>query len=140
MSEKHAAHHHIVPIPIYLAIFATLLVMTGVTVAVAYVDFGVMNIVIALAIAAFKASLVVLFFMHVKYASKLTQLASVLGFVWLALLLGMTSSGIFTRDWVGAAPGWAMQPLEAGAAVQHEATDGAAAHTEEGEAPPPAHE
>ena len=73
--------------------------MTGVTVWVAYLDFGAMNIVIALAIATFKASLVVLYFMHVKYASKLTQLASVLGFVWLAILLGMTSSGIFTRDY-----------------------------------------
>ncbi|MDA0206543.1 MAG: cytochrome C oxidase subunit IV family protein [Acidobacteria bacterium] len=133
MSESHEAHHHIVPIPIYVAIFATLLVLTGVTVWVAYLDFGAMNIVIALAIAAFKASLVVLYFMHVKYASKLTQLASVLGFVWLAILLGMTSSGIFTRDWIGSDPGWAMQPLDAGA-VHHDAAEGAE-HGEEAEAP-----
>ncbi len=140
MSETHEAHHHIVPIPIYVAIFVTLLVLTGVTAAVAYVDFGPMNIVIALAIAAFKASLVVLFFMHVKYASKLTQLASVLGFVWLAILLGMTTSGIFTRDWVGSAPGWAMQPIDVGAEAHHEAAAEGAGHMEEGEAPAAAHE
>jgi len=133
MSETHEAHHHIVPVPIYVAIFVTLLVLTVVTAAVAYVDFGPFNIVIALGIAAFKASLVVLYFMHVKYASKLTQLASVLGFVWLAILLGMTSSGIFTREWVGTAPGWAMQPLDAGA-VHHEAAEGAE-HGEAAEAP-----
>jgi cytochrome c oxidase subunit IV len=132
MSETHEAHHHIVPIPIYVAIFVTLLIMTGVTAWVAYFDFGAMNIVIALAIAAFKASLVVLFFMHVKYANKLTQLASVLGFVWLAILIGMTTSGIFTRDWVGSDQGWAMQPLDAGAA-QHATSEGA--EHPEGEAP-----
>jgi cytochrome c oxidase subunit 4 len=138
MSESHEAHHHIVPLRIYWTIFLTLLVLTGVTIWVAFLDFGPMNIVIALAIAAFKASLVVLYFMHVKYASKLTQLASVLGFVWLAILLGMTSSGIFTRDWIGNDPGWAMQPLDAGAA-HHEAAEGAG-HMEEGETPAAAHE
>lgn len=139
MSSSHEAHHHIVPIPVYLAIFATLLAGTGITVWAAYQDFGVLNLPIALAIAAFKASLVVLYFMHVKYASKLTQLASVLGFVWLAILLGMTSSDTFTRDWVGSDPGWAMQPIDAGA-VHHEAVEGAepgtaAEHGEETEAP-----
>lgn len=133
MSSSHEAHHHIVPIPVYVAIFVTLLVGTALTVWAAYQDFGVLNLPIALAIATFKASLVVLYFMHVKYASKLTQLASVLGFVWLAILLGMTSSGIFTRDWIGADPGWAMQPLDAGA-VHHEAAEGPA-HGEETEAP-----
>jgi cytochrome c oxidase subunit 4 len=133
MSSTHEAHHHIVPIPVYLTIFATLLVGTALTVWAAYQDFGFLNLPIALAIAAFKASLVVLYFMHVKYASKLTQLASVLGFVWLAILLGMTSSGIFTRDWVGSDPGWARQPIDAGA-VHHEAAEGAG-HGEEAAAP-----
>lgn len=138
MSSSHEAHHHIVPIPVYVTIFLTLLAGTGLTVWAAYQDFGILNLPIALAIAAFKASLVVLYFMHVKYASKLTQLASVLGFVWLAILLGMTSSGIFTRDWVGSAPGWAMQPIDAGAAP-HEAADGAAP-AQEGEAPAAPHD
>lgn len=132
MSSSHEAHHHIVPIPVYLSIFGALLVGTAVTVWAAYQDFGILNLPIALAIATVKASLVVLYFMHVKYASKLTQLASVLGFVWLAIMLGMTSSGIFTRDWVGTAPGWAMQPIDAGA-VQHDAAEGAAGHGEAAE-------
>ena len=134
MSSSREAHHHIVPIPVYLTIFATLLAGTGITVWAAYQDFGALNLPIALAIAAFKASLVVLYFMHVKYASKLTQLASVLGFVWLALMIGMTSSDTFTRDWVGSGPGWAMQPIDAGAA-HHDAGAGAA-QGEEAEAPP----
>lgn len=139
MSSSHEAHHHIVPIPVYVAIFASLLAGTALTVWAAYQDFGFLNLPIALAIATIKASLVVLYFMHVKYASKLTQLASVLGFVWLAILLGMTSSGIFTRDWVGTAPGWAMQPVDAGA-VHHDAAAGAAAeHGEEAEAPAAEH-
>jgi cytochrome c oxidase subunit 4 len=133
MSSSHEAHHHIVPIPVYVAIFLALLFGTALTVWAAYQDFGVLNLPIALAIAAVKASLVVLYFMHVKYASKLTQLASVLGFVWLAILLGMTSSDTFTRDWVGSAPGWAMQPIDAGA-VQHEAAEDAG-HDEATEAP-----
>lgn len=133
MSSSHEAHHHIVPIPVYLTIFAALLVGTALTVWAAYQDFGILNLPIALAIATVKASLVVLYFMHVKYASKLTQLASVLGFVWLAILLGMTSSDVFTRDWVGGDPGWAMQPIDAGA-VHHEAAEGAE-QGEEAEAP-----
>ena len=132
MSSSHEAHHHIVPIPVYAAIFLALLVGTALTVWAAYQDFGILNLPIALAIASVKASLVVLYFMHVKYASKLTQLASVLGFVWLAILLGMTSSGIFTRDWVGSDPGWARQPIDASAAP-HPARPGAEHPMPEGE-------
>ena len=99
-------------IAVYLAIFGTLMVMTGLTVWVAFRDWGEFNIVIALAIAVFKASLVVLYFMHVKYASKLTQLASVTGFVWLAIFIGFTLSDYGTRTWVGWADGWALQPAD----------------------------
>ncbi len=116
----HQAHdprqptHHIVPIPVYLAIFATLICMTALTVWVAFRDLGELNVVLALAIAVFKASLVVLFFMHVKYSNKLTQLASVTGFIWLAIFIGFTLSDYGTRQWVGAAEGWAMQPADVG--------------------------
>lgn len=132
MSESHEAHHHIVPIPIYLTIFATLLVMTGVTVWAAYQDFGVFNLAIALAIAAFKATLVVLYFMHVKYASKLTQLASVLGFIWLSIMIGFTYSDVVTRDWVGGDPGWSIHPSEMG--LEHHDAGAAGEHGETGEA------
>lgn len=99
MSDSHADHHHIVPLPVYLAVFAALLVLTGVTVAVAYVDMGPLNIYVALGIAFFKASLVVLIFMHVWWSSKLVQLAAATGFLWLALMLALTLSDVWTRDW-----------------------------------------
>ena len=110
-NHAHEAHHHIVPIPVYIAIFAALLVLTGVTVAVAYVDLGRFNIYVALAIAIFKASLVVLYFMHVKYSSKLVQLAAVTGFLWLGIMLFFTFSDIGTRDWQPV-QGWAPQPID----------------------------
>ena len=118
MSESHAAHHHIVPIPVYLSIFAALIVLTGVTVAVAYVDLGPLNIAVALAIAMFKGSLVVLYFMHVKYSSRLVQLAAATGFVWLAIMLIFTLSDVWTRDWQpvqGWAPQFVDEPLGHGA-------------------------
>ena len=105
------SHHHIVPIPVYLAIFAALLVGTALTVWVAYFDLGAMNIVVALAIAVTKASLVVLYFMHVKYSSPLVQLAACTGFVWLAFMIGFTFSDVFTRDWQPL-EGWTLQPVE----------------------------
>ena len=111
MSDSHAAHHHIVPVSIYVAIFAALLVLTGVTVAVAYVDLGPLNIGVALAIAFFKASLVVLYFMHVKYSSKLVQLAAATGFLWLAIMLAFTLSDVWTRDWQ-TVPGFAPQFID----------------------------
>ena len=109
--DAHSAHPHIVPIPVYAAIFAALLVLTGVTIAVAYVDLGPFNIYVALAIAIFKASLVVLYFMHVKYSSKLVQLAAVTGFLWLGIMLGFVFADVATRDWQPV-QGWAPQPIE----------------------------
>lgn len=111
--ENEHAHHHIVPIPVYVAIFATLLILTGVTVGVAYIDLGRLNIFVALAIAVFKASLVVLYFMHVKYSSRLTQLAAATGFLWLGILLSFTLADEWTRDWQPIR-GWAPQPEDAG--------------------------
>ena len=93
-------HVHVAPLGMYLGIFATLMVLTGVTVAVAYVDLGEFNKVVALGIAGFKATLVVLFFMHVKYASRLTQLTAVTGIFFLAILLGLTMVDYASRMWV----------------------------------------
>jgi cytochrome c oxidase subunit 4 len=88
---------HVVPIRIYLSIFATLLLLTGVTTAVAYVNLGPFNVVVMLLIAFFKASLVILYFMHVRFTSRLTQVAAVSGFAWLAILIGLTLSDVLTR-------------------------------------------
>ena len=100
-THDHAHPHvHITPIGVYHAIFATLMVLTGVTVAVAYVNLGQFNKVVALGIASFKATLVVLFFMHVKYASRLTKLFVVTGLFFLAILLGETMIDYATRMWI----------------------------------------
>jgi cytochrome c oxidase subunit IV len=91
---------HVSPLKVYVGIFLTLMVLTAVTIAVAYVDLGQFNKLVALGIASFKATLVVLYFMHVKYASRLTKLVVVAGFFFLAILLGLTMSDYSSREWV----------------------------------------
>jgi cytochrome c oxidase subunit 4 len=93
-------HAHVTPLPVYLAVFGTLMVLTGVTVAVAYVDLGEFNKVVALGIASFKATIVVLYFMHVKYASRLTKLVVVSGFFFLLILFSLTMVDYGSRMWV----------------------------------------
>ena len=73
-THGNANEPHVVPIPIYLAVFAALLLGTYLTVWAAGQDFGAFNTVVALGIAVTKATLVILFFMHVKYSPRLTQL------------------------------------------------------------------
>lgn len=97
---------HIVPIRIYLLIFVTLLALTALTVEAAFVDLGLMNVVVAMTIAVFKALLVVLYFMHVRYSSHLTKLFVSAGVVWLAILLALTASDYISRDWIPRPEGW----------------------------------
>ena len=73
------------------------MVCTGATVWAAYVNLGQMNIVIALAIATLKASLVVLFFMHAKYSPKRTQLVIICAVFWLGIMLALTLTDYETR-------------------------------------------
>ena len=91
---------HVSSLKVYVGIFLTLMVLTAVTIAVAYVNLGQMNKVVALGIASFKATLVVLYFMHVKYASRLTKLIVVAGLFFLAILLSLTMSDYGSRMWV----------------------------------------
>ena len=97
------SEHHIVSPKIYFAIFTALMVCTVLTVLAAEMDlnhiFPGMNIVVALAIATLKASLVVLFFMHGKYSSKRTQMVIICSVFWLAIMLFMTMSDYLTRGW-----------------------------------------
>jgi cytochrome c oxidase subunit 4 len=90
---------HIVPKRTYYLIFALLMVCTAITVGVAFVDLGPLNTVVALAIAVFKATLVVLFFMHVKYSTRLTWAVVVGSVFWLGILLVLTMSDYLTRVW-----------------------------------------
>ena len=92
--------HHIVPKSTYYLIFLALMVGTGLTWWVATIDLGAMNNVIMLTIALTKATLVVLFFMHVKYGSKLTWMVVLAGLFWLGIMLAMTMNDYFTRAWL----------------------------------------
>jgi cytochrome c oxidase subunit 4 len=99
-SHHSHVHVHVTPLPVYLAVFATLMVLTAVTVAVAYVNLGEFNKVVALGIASFKATIVVLYFMHVKYASRLTKLFAVTGVFFLIILFGLTMTDYGSRMWI----------------------------------------
>ncbi len=88
---------HIASPKLYIGIFLALMVCTAATVAAAYVKLGALNIVVALAIATLKASLVVLFFMHAKYSPKRTQLVIICAIFWLGIMLALTLSDYETR-------------------------------------------
>ena len=104
--QAHASHGsgHISPISLYVTIFLALMVLTGVTVGAAYVDLGQFNFLVAMIIAVFKASLVVWFFMHVKYQSKLTKLTVATGLFFLAILLGMMLIDYTSKDFTPMLP------------------------------------
>jgi cytochrome c oxidase subunit 4 len=104
---EHGAHtEHIVPISTYLLVFIALMVGTGVTTWVAYIDLGKWNTVVALVIAFCKMILVVLFFMHVKYAAGLTRVVIIAGFFWLAIMITLSCSDELTRTWEIVPQGW----------------------------------
>lgn len=88
---------HIVSPKIYLIIWITLLIFTGLTTWVAFQDFGIFNPIIALVIAFTKASLVVLFFMHVKYSNRMIALVVGCGLFFLSILLALSCSDYVTR-------------------------------------------
>ncbi|MBM4258171.1 MAG: oxidase [Deltaproteobacteria bacterium] len=115
MEHVHVNHAHPTP-KLYVIIFAALMVFTLLTVAAAFQDFGRLNNVIALAIAGVKTVLVVLFFMHVKYGSRLTKLFAAAGFLWLAILIGFTLGDTESRRGAKNAQtptGWAPLPVDA---------------------------
>jgi cytochrome c oxidase subunit IV len=112
MSEQHGLtdhEHHVVSPFTYLSILLALLVGTALTVWASYIDLGEWHIapgltlfwnpVVALAIACTKMTLVILFFMHVKYSRKLTKLTVASGFFVFLVLIGMTLCDYFSRAW-----------------------------------------
>jgi cytochrome c oxidase subunit 4 len=88
---------HIVPVQIYMRVFIALMALLVLTVLVAIFDLGPVSTPIALLIAAVKGTLIVLFFMHVKYAGKLTWIFASSAFLWLAIMIGLTFSDYVTR-------------------------------------------
>ena len=98
MAEHSEHSEHIVSPLVYAGIFAALIGGTLLTTWAAFQDFGLFNIVIALAIATAKATLVVLFFMHARYAEKRTRLVIICAIFWLAIMLSLTLSDYQTRQ------------------------------------------
>lgn len=89
---------HIVSPKVYFTIFVALIIGTSLTTWAAFQDFGPFNIVIALAIATAKATLVVLFFMHARYSVRRTRLVIICALFWLAIMLALTLSDYQTRQ------------------------------------------
>ena len=93
--------HVITPVRTYATVFVALLICTLLTVFVAKQDFGFLNTAVALTIACFKATLVIWFFMGVRYNTPLTKVVVVSGFVWLLILFGLGMSDYLSRPWIG---------------------------------------
>ncbi len=91
---------HVVQRKTYILVFATLIALTLTTVAVANIDLGPLNTVAAMLIAALKASLVILFFMHVKYSKPLIGLVVFGAVLWLAILITLTLADVASRPWI----------------------------------------
>ena len=91
---------HVAPLKLYYSIFLALIVGTIVTVAVAFVDLGPLNNIVMLGIAITKALLVVLFFMHVRWSTRLTWVVAGAGFFWLLILFVLTMSDYMSRGWI----------------------------------------
>ena len=99
MSTPTLHEHHTVRPKTYLLILILLLILTATTTGVAFLDLGVLNPVVALAIACIKSALVILFFMHLRYSSKLLKLTLGAGFFTFLVLIAMTLSDYISRSW-----------------------------------------
>lgn len=112
MSERTPTHHshtndaHALPLSVYIKAFAALLVLLVATLLAAQLRLGTgVNSLVALAIATAKAIIVVLYFMHVRFSSRLVQVWAAAGFVWLVIMFGITLSDYVVRSWAPVA-GW----------------------------------
>lgn len=99
-------HAHVASKKMYFTIFGALMFLTAVTVGAAQVDLGVLNVVVALLIAGVKASLVVLFFMHVAHNNALVKLTAACGFIWLIFMFVITFTDYRTRGSLGWPETW----------------------------------
>jgi cytochrome c oxidase subunit 4 len=100
---------HIVPVKTYVLVFLALLAGTALTAAIAFVDLGPFNGIVALTIAMIKAVLVLLFFMHVKYSSKMTKVTIVSAAFFLMILLALSMTDYISRPWSGT---YSARPLQ----------------------------
>ena len=124
LPEEHSATRH-VSLATYLIVFAALMILLVVTALVAfYVHAGDLNLIIALVIATIKAALVVLFFMHVKYASRLTKIFVASAFLWLAIMFALTFGDYLTRPYLPMSRGWIEKDIPVEQGGEHRKTAG----------------
>jgi cytochrome c oxidase subunit 4 len=97
MTER--AKHRIGP-KTYVLVFGTLMILTAITIGAAFINLGPWNTVVMLAIAVTKATLVLLFFMHLAESDRLTKVTVVSGVFWLGILIALTLSDYITRGWL----------------------------------------
>jgi cytochrome c oxidase subunit IV len=109
--DPHAEHH--VPMSTYTIIIILLMVGLIVTVIAAFIPLGPFNMPVAMLIASAKAALVILYFMHVKFASRLTKVFVAASFTWLAILFGITFFDYISRGWLSNSRGWEDNPVKA---------------------------
>ena len=95
---------HVSPLSTYFTIFGTLMALTALTVGVAFINLGSLNPIVALGVACIKATLVILYFMHVKYSSRLTKITVVLSLFFVAILFAETLMDYATRGMPGLPP------------------------------------
>ncbi len=98
LEDTHQEHHIVGP-KIYGLILLALMVLTALTTGIAFVNLGVFSPIVAIGIACIKATLVILFFMHIKYSSRLMMLTVAAGFFTFLVLITMTLSDYMSRAW-----------------------------------------
>ena len=91
---------HVAPLKLYLGVFAILMVGTALTVLVAFYDLGALNNVVMLTVAIVKATFVVLYFMHVRWSTRLTWVVVVSGFFWLLIMFVFSMMDYLSRGWM----------------------------------------
>jgi len=124
LPEEHSATKH-VSLATYFVVFALLMILLILTVVAAFaVNLGNANILVALSIAIVKAVLVVLYFMHVKYASRLTKIFVASAFLWLAIMFALTFGDYLTRPYLPMSRGWIEKDIPVEHGAEHRKTAG----------------
>src|SRR5262249_23500983 len=93
--------HHVVPRTTYFIVYLVLLALLGGIVLAYYLNLGLLGIILGDMVGIVKATIIILYFMHVRSSSKLIWVVAAAGFVWLAILLGLTLNDYFSRGWLG---------------------------------------
>jgi cytochrome c oxidase subunit IV len=128
--DPHGEFH--VPMSTYVIVFAALMVLLVVTVVAAFIPLGEANMIVAMTIATIKAALVVLYFMHVKFASRLTKVFVAASCLWLVIMFALTFTDYISRDWLPNSRSWGRNPIkaayDAGTQAHPHGRDPAAAH------------